>query len=77
MVKQYCELFKMDGITLEIEPAVLDLVVDRAVEYHLGARGLRSIMEGLMTDLMFDLPSMQKGSTYTLTRDEAERKIKL
>lgn len=77
LVKQYCELFKMDGITLEIEPAVLDLVVDRAVEYHLGARGLRSIMEGLMTDLMFDLPSMQKGSTYTLTRDEAERKIKL
>lgn len=77
LVKQYCELFKMDGITLEIEPAVLDLVVDRAVEYHLGARGLRSIMEGLMTDLMFDLPSMQKDSTYTLTRDEAERKIKL
>jgi ATP-dependent Clp protease ATP-binding subunit ClpX len=67
----------MDGITLAIEPAVLDLVVDRAVEYHLGARGLRSIMEGLMTDLMFDLPAMQKGSTYTLTRDEAERKIKL
>ena len=77
LVKQYCELFKMDGITLEIEPGVLDLVVDRAVEYHLGARGLRSIMEGLMTDLMFDLPSMQKNTTYTLTRDEAERKIKL
>ena len=77
LVKQYCELFKMDGITLEIEPAVLDLVVDRAVEYHLGACVLRSIMEGLMTDLMFDLPSMQKNTTYTLTSDEAERKIKL
>ena len=77
LVKQYCELFKMDDVTLNIEPDVLDLVVDRAVEYHLGARGLRSIMEGLMTDLMFDLPTLPKGSTFTLTRDEAEKKIRL
>ena len=76
LVKQYQELFKMDGVTLVIAPEALDLVVDRAVEYRLGARGLRSIMEGIMTDLMFDLPSMPQGSTYTLTRDEAERKIK-
>jgi len=47
------------------------------VEYRLGARGLRSIMEGIMTDLMFDLPSMPKGSTFTLTRKLAEEKIKL
>ena len=72
LVKQYVELFKMDGVTLDIEPSVLDLVVDRAVEYHLGARGLRSIMEGMMTDLMFDLPTLPKGSTFTLTRQEAE-----
>ncbi len=77
LTKQYEALFQMDGVTLVFEPAMLDLVVDRAVEYHLGARGLRSIMEGIMTDLMFDLPAMGKGSTYTLTRDEAERKIKL
>ena len=77
LVRQYQELFKMDDVTLVFEPAVLDLVVDRAVEYHLGARGLRSIMEGIMTDLMFDLPSLAKGSTFTLTREEAEKKIKL
>ena len=77
LVKQYVELFKMDGVTLDIEPSVLDLVVDRAVEYHLGARGLRSILEGMMTDLMFDLPTLPKGTTFTLTRQEAEKKIRL
>lgn len=77
LAKQYEELFKMDDVTLVFDPSALDLVVDRAVEYHLGARGLRSIMEGIMTDLMFDLPSMPKGSTYTLTREEAEKKIRL
>ena len=77
LVKQYQELFKMDDVTLDITPEVLDLVVDRAVEYHLGARGLRSIMEGIMTDLMFELPRMPKGSVYTLTRAIAEEKIRL
>ncbi|MBQ8704118.1 MAG: ATP-dependent Clp protease ATP-binding subunit ClpX [Bacteroidales bacterium] len=77
LTKQYEELFKMDEVTLVFDPKALDLVVDRAVEYHLGARGLRSIMEGIMTDLMFDLPSLPKGSTYTLTREEAEKKIRL
>jgi len=77
LTKQYVELFKMDGIELVFDPTALDLVVDRAVEYHLGARGLRSIMEGIMTDLMFDLPSMQPGTTYTLTRDLAEQRIRL
>ena len=77
LTKQYEELFKMDDVTLVFDPAALDLVVDRAVEYHLGARGLRSIMEGIMTDLMFDLPGLPKGSTYTLTREEAEKKIRL
>ncbi len=77
LTKQYIELFKMDDIDLHFEPEVLDLVVDRAVEYHLGARGLRSIMESIMTDLMFDLPQASKGSTYTITRSMAEEKIKL
>ena len=77
LTKQYIELFKMDDVTLVFDPAALDLVVDRAVEYHLGARGLRSIMEGIMTDLMYDLPGMPKGGTYKLTRDEAEKKIRL
>ena len=77
LVKQYQELFKMDDITLEFAPETLDLVVERAVKYHLGARGLRSIMESIMTDLMFDLPSLAKGSTYTLTPDIAREKMKL
>ena len=69
LVRQYKELFHMDGVTLEFAPEALDLVVDRAVEFHLGARGLRSIMEGVMTDIMFDLPAMEQGSTYTVTAD--------
>ena len=77
LTRQYTELFRMDDVNLVFEPAMLDLVVDRAVEYHLGARGLRSIMEGIMTDIMFDLPSMPKGSTFTLTRALAEEKIRL
>ena len=77
LTRQYEALFKMDGVTLVFEPAALDLVVDRAIEYHLGARGLRSIMEGIMTDVMFELPSMPQGSTYTLSRSEAEKRIRL
>ena len=77
LTKQYEALFAMDGITLQFDPKTLDLVVDRAVEFHLGARGLRSIMEGIMTDLMFDLPQMEKGGTYTLTPEVAESKIRL
>jgi len=77
LTKQYVELFRMDDINLVFDPATLDLIVDRAVEYHLGARGLRSIMEGIMTDLMFDLPDMKKGSTYTITPEVAKEKMKL
>ncbi len=72
LTKQYEALFRMDGITLVFDPKTLDLVVDRAVEFHLGARGLRSIMEDIMTDLMFDLPQMEKGTTYTLTPEVAK-----
>ena len=77
LTKQYIALFKMDGVRLEFAPEALDLVVDRAVQYHLGARGLRSIMEGIMTDLMFDLPNLKKDSTFTITRQLAEEKIRL
>ncbi|MBR1765531.1 MAG: ATP-dependent Clp protease ATP-binding subunit ClpX [Bacteroidales bacterium] len=77
LVKQYQELFRMDDVTLEFASATLDMVVERAVKYHLGARGLRSIMESLMTDLMFDLPTLPKGSTFTLTPEMAGEKLKL
>jgi ATP-dependent Clp protease ATP-binding subunit ClpX len=75
LIKQYQELFRMDDVTLEFAPETLDLIVDRAVKYHLGARGLRSIMESIMTDLMFDLPSQPKGSTFTITPDIANKKL--
>ncbi|MBP3763069.1 MAG: ATP-dependent Clp protease ATP-binding subunit ClpX [Bacteroidales bacterium] len=75
LVKQYQALFRMDGVELQFAPEVLDLVVDRAVEYKLGARGLRSIMEGIMTDLMFDLPRQPRGTTFTLTADMAKEKL--
>lgn len=77
LTKQYVELFRMDGVELSFAPEALDLVVDKAVEYRLGARGLRSIMEGIMTDIMFDLPKMKKGSHFVLTREMAEEKIRL
>ncbi len=75
LVKQYQELFRMDGITLNFDPDALDAVVQTAVEYKLGARGLRSIMESIMTDLMFDLPAMKKGTSLTITRQMALEKI--
>lgn len=75
LVKQYQELFHMDGITLTFDPDVLDAVVQTAVEYKLGARGLRSIMESIMTDLMFDLPAMKKGDKLNITRQMALEKI--
>ena len=77
LVKQYQELFRMDDVTLDITPETLDLIVDNAVRYHLGARGLRSIMESIMTDYMFDLPTLDKGSTFTVTPDMARQKLKL
>lgn len=77
LVKQYQELFRMDDVTLEFAPETLDLIVDNAVRYHLGARGLRSIMESIMTDLMFDLPTLPKGTTFTVTPELAQSKLKL
>ena len=57
IVKQYIKLFEMDGIKLTFTEAALDCIVDKAVEYKLGARGLRSIVESVMMDAMFDIPS--------------------
>ena len=57
IIKQYEKLFKMDGIKLSFAPETLDYIVDKAVEYKLGARGLRSIVEAVMMDAMFEVPS--------------------
>ena len=57
IIKQYIKLFEMDGIALHFDDAALDFIVQKAIEYKLGARGLRSIVENVMMDAMFDLPS--------------------
>ena len=75
IVRQYKKLFEMDGMELIIEPEVLDLIVDTAIERKLGARGLRSICEELMNDAMFEAPSSRKKS-YTLTLAYAQEKLK-
>ena len=77
LIKQYKHLFKMEGIKLEIEEEVLDLIVDKALEFKLGARGLRGICEAIMLDLMYDLPSSEKApKTFTITLDYAIEKLK-
>lgn len=72
IIKQYVALFAMDNITLHFEEAALDYIVDKAVEYKLGARGLRSIVETIMVDAMFELPS-QEEKAFTVTLDYAQR----
>ena len=75
LIRQYEYLFQLDGIKLDIEPEVLEFVVDKAMEYKLGARGLRSIMESIMTDAMFDLPSNENITHFQITSEYAKEKI--
>ncbi len=74
IVKQYERLFAMDGVTLRFDDEVLDYIVDKAVEYKLGARGLRSLCEAVMMDTMYELPSTDIRK-YTVTLDDAKKKI--
>jgi ATP-dependent Clp protease ATP-binding subunit ClpX len=74
LIKQYQRLFELEGIQLTIEDDVLDFMVEKAVEYKLGARGLRSICEGILTDAMFELPS-SKEKYFTLDMAYATRKF--
>ena len=74
LVKQYKKLFELEGIELEIENDVLDFMVKKAIEFKLGARGLRSICEGMLTDAMFELPST-KETQFTLNLEYAQRKF--
>ena len=75
LIKQYIKLFEMDGVKLSFEKEVLDFIVQKAVEYNLGARGLRSICEAILTDLMFNLPSDKELKEFTLTIDYAKEKF--
>src|SRR6188474_916943 len=74
LVKQYVRLFELEGIKLTIEEDVLDFMVEKAMEYKLGARGLRSICEGILTDAMFELPS-SKEKYFNVSMEYAERKF--
>ena len=74
IVRQYEKLFAIDGIKLSFDDDALDYIVDKAVEYKLGARGLRSIVEAVMTDVMFELPSSGEKS-YTVTLDYTKSQL--
>ena len=74
LVKQQIKLFEMDGIKLIFEPEALEYIVDKAVEYKLGARGLRSIMEAVMIDAQYDAPS-GKVKKFVVTEDYARKQI--
>lgn len=74
LMKQYEKMFELDGIKLAVEPEVLDLIVDTSVSNKLGARGLRSICEAIMTDAMYEAPSSGK-KTFKLTVEYAKEKL--
>ena len=74
IVKQYCKLFEMDGIKHHVTEEALDFIVDKGVEYKLGARGLRSIVESVMTDAMFEVPS-KRVKTFEVTLDYARSQL--
>ena len=74
IVRQYIKIFKLDGVELTFQPEVLDFIVDKAIEFKLGARGLRSIVETIMIDAMYEIPSSSKKS-YTVTLDYAKSQL--
>ncbi|MFV0604985.1 MAG: ATP-dependent Clp protease ATP-binding subunit ClpX [Niabella sp.] len=74
LMKQYEKLFRLEDIELHVEPEVYEYMVAKAIEYKLGARGLRSIAESILTDAMYEMPSSEEKS-FTLTKEYAERKF--
>lgn len=74
IIRQYVKLFQMDGVKLEFQPEVFEYIVDKAIEYKLGARGLRSIVETIMMDVMFEIPSRHT-DVYEVTLDFAKEQM--
>lgn len=74
IIRQYIKLFEMDGVKLTFDHDVLDFIVDKAIEFRLGARGLRSIAESIMIDSMYEMPSTKK-KTLNITLDYAKQKF--
>lgn len=75
LVRQYQKLFEMENIKLHFAEEALDFIVDKAVEFKLGARGLRSICEAIMLDVMFDIPGSKNQKEFTVTVDYAKEKL--
>ena len=75
LVKQFQKLFAMDHINLIIKDEVLDFVVEKAIDFKVGARGLRSIMEAILNDAMFELPSDINVTELVIDRTYAEAKL--
>ncbi len=73
--KQYVKLFEMEGVELEFKPEALDYIVEKAIDFKLGARGLRSICEAIITDAMFEIPSDKSIKTLSITLAYARSKI--
>ena len=74
IIKQYKKLFEMDGINFDITEEALDFIVEKALEYKLGARGLRSLCENILTDAMFELPNSGV-KELKVTKEYAEEKL--
>ena len=77
LTKQYQKLLSMDGVQLTFEDEALDYIVDKALEYKLGARGLRGLMEAVMTDLMYEIPTKKKEGPHAITITKAYAQEKL
>jgi len=75
LIRQYSKLFELEGIKLIITPEAVDFIAEKALEFDLGARGLRSICEALLTDAMFELPSQKEIKEFTVTRTYAKEKL--
>lgn len=77
LIRQYQKLFKMEGIKLTMTDDALDYIVEKALEFELGARGLRSMCEAILTDAMFELPSEKNVKRFEVTRAYAEHRLSL
>ena len=75
LVKQYTKLFELEGIKLEISQEAIEYIAEKAIDYKLGARGLRSICEAIMTDAMFEVPSDKSISKLVVDKNYAEKKL--
>jgi ATP-dependent Clp protease ATP-binding subunit ClpX len=75
LIKQYTKLFKIDGVKLTIDKSVYDLIVDKAIEYKLGARGLRAICEAILTDAMYETPANTSVKDFHVTLRYAKERI--